>query len=62
LYSLEPDGLSLSKIVETSFRARGAVEEVLVPVTCEDETEPFVTDQAFDRAVHGAMAISFTSL
>jgi hypothetical protein len=53
LSSLERDGLSLSKIVETSFRARGVVEEVLLSVTCEDETEPFITDEAFDRAVHG---------
>src|SRR6516164_6983047 len=53
LSSLERDGLSLSKIVETSVRARGVVEEVLVSVTCEDETEPFVTNEAFDRAVHG---------
>jgi hypothetical protein len=53
LSSLERDGLSLSKIVETSFHARGVVKEVFVPVTCEDETEPFVTDETFDRAVHG---------
>jgi hypothetical protein len=29
------------------------VEEVLVPVTGQDETKPFVTDEPFDRAVHG---------
>jgi hypothetical protein len=41
------------KIVETSLTARGVMEEILVPVTCEDKTEPFVTDESFDRAVHG---------
>jgi hypothetical protein len=52
LSSLERDGLSLSKIVETGVRARGVVEEVLGPVIGEDETEAFATDEAFDRAVH----------
>src|SRR4029453_5070271 len=53
LSSVEGDGLSFTKIVETSFSARGVVKEVLVPITGQDETEPFVTDEAFDRAVHG---------
>src|SRR5262249_46378270 len=52
LSSLECDGLAFMKIVETSFTARGAVEEVLVPVTGEDEPEPLVTDEPLDRAVH----------
>jgi hypothetical protein len=54
--------LSLSKIVETSVRARGVVEEVLIPVTREDETEPFVTDEALIVPFMGAMAISLSSI
>jgi hypothetical protein len=53
LSSLERDGLSFTEIVETSFATRGGVEEVLVPIICQDETKPFVTDEPFDRAVHG---------
>jgi hypothetical protein len=34
LSSLECDGLSFTNIGKTSFTARGAVEEVLVPLTC----------------------------
>jgi|SRR5262245_59379713 len=53
LSSLKCDGLAFAKIVETSFTARGAVEEVFVSVTCQDETEPLVTDEPLDRSVHG---------
>jgi hypothetical protein len=52
LPSLECDSLSFAKIVEASFTARRVMEEVLVPVSGQDETEPFVTDEPFDRAVH----------
>src|SRR6266851_3610095 len=53
LSPLERDGLPFTEIVETSFATCRAVEEVLVPVTGQDETKPFVTDEPFDRAVHG---------
>jgi hypothetical protein len=53
LSSLECDGLSFTKVVETSLSARGVVKEVLVPITGQDETEPFVSDEAFDCAFHG---------
>jgi hypothetical protein len=51
--SLEGRELSLSEIVEASFTTCGVVKEVLVPVTCQNETESLVVDEAFDRAVHG---------
>jgi hypothetical protein len=53
LSSLKRDGLPFAKIVETSLTARRAVEEVLVPVTRQDEAEPLTTDEPLDRAVHG---------
>src|SRR5262249_15761251 len=53
LSSFKCDDLAFATIVETSFTARGAVEKVFVSVTCQDETEPLVTDEALDRPVHG---------
>jgi hypothetical protein len=53
LSPIEGDGLPFTKVIEPSFTARRIVEEVLVAIAGENETEPFVTDEAFDCAVHG---------
>jgi hypothetical protein len=53
LSPVKRDVLPFTEIVETSLGARGVVEEILVPVTGQDETKPFVTDEALNRAVHG---------
>ena len=53
LTALERDGLSFAEVVEARSSARRVVEEVLIPVVGQDETEAFVTDEPLDRAVHG---------
>ena len=52
LASFERDGLSFAKVVEAGVVARRVVEEVLVPIVGEDETETLVAHQSLDRAVH----------
>src|SRR4030095_424349 len=48
---VERDGLAFAQFVEARGDARRVVEEVLVPVARQNEAEPFLTDEAFDRAV-----------
>src|SRR6476620_7887445 len=43
--------LPLAKLVERGLHASRLMEEILRPVACCDEPEPFVADEPFDRAV-----------
>jgi hypothetical protein len=38
------------------------MEEILVPIACQDEAETLVRDEPFDRAVHRSHAVSFTAV
>jgi hypothetical protein len=62
LASLEGDGLSFAKIIESGLGAGRIVKEVLVAVTRQDESEAFVAHESLDRAIHWCHVVSSISL
>jgi hypothetical protein len=55
---IERNGLSLTQLVEGRLGTSGLMKEVLTPVASRDETEPFVTHQSFDCAIHSCHPVS----
>ena len=50
--ALERDALAFTQVIKPGVSARRVVEEILVAVVGENETEALVADETLDRAVH----------